>query len=366
MDPNRNDYVIRLKFQDTIGNFIYGRAWKVVGAVLLILILFLADLNAMRILFYSPEMDVRPFDALLYSFIFALCLEGIPTFLGSALAVWTDKAQYRNNDKPHAKIGIWVCGAVSVLMFLLAIGLRAMTIYSKGGLADFLDNKYPDLPIDLFLVFSPILTSTLAFAVSWFTFRNDNEKIMERKVNMLQHRYITLQSEFLEEYQNLQDARSSLWTTLTAHRLTPKDSESAESMEDVLDGEIPNELSKWMPNKSEVFRKECFARIRGKLIENCITTYPSQVARYNEAVESTLSVCLEIMRSRTSLPVEFSELSIKTILEEFDQMYTDTEDIWDYEKAKDSLENELRRLVDNAIIVAQRKTTASPYPLERY
>ena len=366
MNLDRDNHAMRAQFQDAIENLIYGRGWRVMGAILLILILFLADLNAMRILFNSPDMDVRSADALLYSFIFALCLEGIPTFLGSALAVWTDKAQYRNNDKPHAKIGIWVCGIVSILMFLLAMGLRAITIYSKGGVDNFLTNKYPDFPIDLFLVFSPVLTSTLAFAVSWFTFRNDNEKIMERKVNMLQHRYITLQSEFLEEYQNLQDARSSLWTTLTAHRLTPEDDESTESMEDVLDGDIPNELSKWMPNKSEVFRKECFARIRGKLIENCITTYPSQAARYNEAVESMLHVCLEIMRSHTSLPIEFSELSIMEILEEFDRMHTGTEDVWDYENDKDSLENELRRLVDNAIIVAQRKTSASPYPLERY
>lgn len=366
MSPTSNDHTRWAKLKEVVNNVIYSKGWKAAGALLLILILFLADFRAMYILFHSPKMDVRSADARLYSFIFALCLEGIPTFLGSALAVWIDKAQYRSNDKPHAKWGLWVCGLVTALMFLLAIGLRIITIYSKGGMTGFLNDKYPDFPIDLFLVFSPILTSALAFALSWFTLQNDNEKIMERKVDMLQRRYIVRQSEFLKEYQNLQDARSSLWTTLTAHRLTPEEGESAECMEDVLDGDVPNELSKWMPNKSEVFRKECFARIRGKLIENCITSYPSQAARYNEAVESALSVCLEAMRSRTSLSIEFSELSIRDILEEFDKIHTDTEDVWAYEKAKGPLENELRRLVDNAIIVAQKKTTASPYPLERY
>lgn len=366
MDPNKNDYGVCAEPRDGKKNRVHSGAWKSRAAVALIVILFLADLNAMLILFSSTEMDVRITDALLYSFIFALCLEGIPTFLGSAVAVWTDKTQYRNNDKFHAKIGFWVCAVVSLLMFVLVIYLRVITIKSKGGLERFYINKYPDYPIDAFLVFSPILTSALAFAVSWFMFQNDNEKTMERKVTTLQDQYIARQSEFLEEYQNLQDARSSLWTTLTAHRLTPQDEESAEDIEGVSGCDVPNERSKWMPKKSEVFRKECFARIRGKLIENCIITYPSQAARYNEAVESTLSVCLEIMRSRTSIPIEFSELSIIKILEEFDQMHTGTEDVWDYGKAKNSLENELRRLVDNAIIVAQKKTTALPYQLERY
>lgn len=367
MDPNRDDYVRQARFQDTRENFTNGRVWKVGGAVLLILIMFLADLLAMFFLFYTPENDVPPMNALLYSFIFALCLEGIPTFLGSALAIWTDNAQYRENDKSHAMIGMVVCGIASALMFGLAIGLRVITIFSKGGPDGFFDGKgYSDFPVDFFLVFSPILTSTLAFAVSWFTFRNDNEKIMEQKVAVLQNRYIARQNEFLEEFQKLQDARSSLWTTLTAHRLTPEDSEGEMKMGDVLVDGKPNELSKWMPNKSEVFRKESFARIRGKLIENCIITYPSQVARYNESVESTLRICLELMRSRTSLPVEFSELQVQEIIDEFDRLHVGTGDVWDYDEAKGFLESELRRLVDNAIVVAQRKTTAIPYPLERY
>ena len=74
MNLDRDNHAMRAQFQDAIENLIYGRGWRVMGAILLILILFLADLNAMRILFNSPDMDVRSADALLYSFIFALCL----------------------------------------------------------------------------------------------------------------------------------------------------------------------------------------------------------------------------------------------------------------------------------------------------
>ena len=51
MNLDRDNHAMRAQFQDAIENLIYGRGWRVMGAILLILILFLADLNAMRILF---------------------------------------------------------------------------------------------------------------------------------------------------------------------------------------------------------------------------------------------------------------------------------------------------------------------------
>ena len=41
MNLDRDNHAMRAQFQDAIENLIYGRGWRVMGAILLILILFL-------------------------------------------------------------------------------------------------------------------------------------------------------------------------------------------------------------------------------------------------------------------------------------------------------------------------------------
>lgn len=310
-----------------------------VCAIILIILLLIADFFALMSIFSPENTDIPIQSSILYCLILASCLEGLPSFLGVFLSILKDEARYKINDKTVAEWGFKISFIGSVVAFAVVCFLRIMLIYENGGLNGFLEKNYQGVfYIDVFLMICPFLTSLLAFVISWLAFKADSEKTLEAKIELLNMQYINSQSEFLNDLNKLHNARAALWTTLTDHKPMPK----------VLD----------------IFRKESFARIRSKLIENCIITYPMQIERYNAAVESILELCILEMSHYTTIPLVISSMNVKELLKKFDESQNKDNEAWDYERAKNDLETELKKILDNAVVVAQVKTTTVPYPLE--
>ena len=332
-------------------DIIYNLIRRHVKLIMIIAIfgLAVADYFAMFNLF--EKQGARPREIILFSIIFSACLEGLPTFLGIFSSAWIDNTNYLSNHKKFAKIGFWVCLIATGIAFALVMTLRGIIIYRSGGLVALFqqDGNYQGNGIiDVFTTFSPILTSLLAFAASWFAFKPETALELEARVNELHEEFIKRRTEFLDALHENQYAREAMWIEVSA-------------------GEDP-------PPDFTTFRKEVFARIRAKLTENCVSTYPSQMRRFNEEIESQLIAYIEIMCNFSQVGLTLVDLDIVDILDEFDvqvvknnaknNVNNPNSGSWNYELAKKELEDDLIQLLDNAIAVAQFKTVTRPYHLE--
>ena len=341
-------------------------------AALFILALAATDFLTMMNYFGSAEFDVPDSDLLSFTIAFAFCLEGLPTLMGISLSNWKNKSSYKQNDKSNAVVGFWICVIGIVAAFAFVIILRFLLIKKQGGFTEFYKpiTNYQQLPIDLFLMFLPILTSILAFATSWTAFKVDDEKTLEEKVEKLRNDYLKKQEAYQTGFQDLQQARSELWTLLSEYMVMPKLKLLPDNAEELYESEITAEIfvtKPKMPTILEVFKRECLMRIRAKLIEDCIATYPNQVARYNEEVENAFEKYKIQISSHTTLDEEIIDIDINEIFEAFDKSIESDKKKntcqWNYEKAKEHLETELKQLIDNAVIVKQTKATIN-YPIE--
>lgn len=319
------------KFGEFLKDVWATRFYVKVVAITLIIVMAWADYSAMKNMFMSGEIDMLAREAKLYGALFALCLEGIPTFMGAALSVITDKNKigYKKNDKTNASVSLVIGGIGIFLAMLLAMGLRGMLIYIRGGFEAFAKGNYDGLPVDMFLTVSPLLTSILAFMASWAALKTENEQVLEAKVTVLLKRYLKRQEAFRRELNSFRDARIALWTTITDH--------------------IP------MPKKSDVFKDECYKRLRTRLIDNCVLAYPMQIAHYNASVENLLENCIIEMSTKTTIPDAITKINVKEILKEFDENKVKSGEKWDLKKAGGELKAELIDFLDNRIKTAQYK-----------
>lgn len=300
--------------------------------------LILADYLSLRTMFMDSIYDIDNFSANLCSIVAAICLEGAPTWLGTSLSTLKDKTMYRVNDKHIAKIGCVVSVMGIILSFSAVIGLRAITMIGNGFWNAFIAGEYPRFPVDIFFTIMPILTSIIAFLASWLFLQNDNETKLRGKVERIDKKYLKTYQKYNEKLNDLDNAKIALWTELTDH--------------------------KDMPKKNDVFRDESFKRIRRKLIENSLIVYPDGAKRFNGAIENTLNSYLIEMSKHTTLPLSITSIDLSKVIEEYDKNCKDEEVPFSYEKAKNKLENDVARLLDNAIVTAQKKTGNMEYPLE--
>jgi hypothetical protein len=119
-------------------------------------------------------------------------------------------------------------------------------------------------------------------------------------------------------------------------------------------GEVPKNFSD--------FQRECFAKIRRKLIDECMECYSTMLERYSSETEVRLQELLVRGSQHTTLPNTISEMSLRDIISKHDQdICVDYADVWDYNVAGVDLKEELRRILDNEIITAQFKTAVDPY-----
>lgn len=352
-------------------SFLY-RLWDRKGkiiAFIIILTLSICDLAAMKNLFLKLDVSDTPLiiggkldpetfepvnllgyvnETNVYPLIMVLLLEGIPYFLGIEISTALDKTTYKVNNKLFATIGSIVSGVGIFLTFVLVIFLRLMVIEKEGGFPEYLGGEGPVTDafiVQFCLLFTPVLTSILAFVASLSAFKSESAEKLEKKIDKLHIKFLQKQTMFHDTVNRNNDARTALWTSLTTNQSGP------------------------IPRRFDDFRKACFERIRSKLIENIIIQYPTQISRYNSEIESTLR---ELIHQISCEAEETDSYEIRTItpeslIEEYDKIQVDngnSVDAWMYSIAGSELEKELKKIIDNAVIVAQYKTISRPLNME--
>lgn len=294
-----------------------------------------ADFYTLRDLFLEIVDIAR--DAYIYSMVLACALEGLPFYLGTIVSEVKDEGCYYKNDRKVARFGCVITLVALLLVFAMAAGLRAMFIqnqYLQGAYSQ--RRGFEQMIPQLFLMVSPILTSTLAFVASWFAFRRSYLEELYRKVIRKQNIYLRCKSAFQKAYNPYMRARHSLWASLA-------------------------DPDCQMPVKSTDYRRECFAHIRSKLVTNCIVSYPTQIEQYTQRVNQALEECLLEMSKHTTLPHAITDISLADLIEEYDNRAMDAADCWNYNYAGPDLEAELRNTLDNAIVVAHFETVVGQY-----
>ena len=278
--------------------------------------------------FSSGTSDLDPFEGFLYSAVLAASLEFIPTYAGRYLHALIDTTTYKKNDKRRAWIGLGFSIAGFLLAIILVIVMRYESIQRQGGKDFYLKGDYDMYIRDCFLMWSPFLTSILAFVASWFS---QQERVAEvkKEADRLYRIYQQKYRLFLDKLHSLHEARTYLWTTVTNHKKIPK--------------------------TLEAYRYEVVCRIRSLLINNSVTAFSSQLKMYNEAVEAALSSYLEEMGSYSTLPAEITSIDISEIIKEYDQNQNNEDSPWGYERAEADLIKELQKLCDNEILIEQVK-----------
>lgn len=195
------------------------------------------------------------------------------------------------------------------------------------------------------LLISPILTSLLALVASLVAFRSESAEELENKINRLHIKFLNEQSKFHDIVNKNDDARTALWSSLTSNQ----------------NGKIPTRF--------DDFRKECFDRIRAKLIENVIVQYPGQISRFNAEVEGLLESYISQMSSIAGMDdsYEIRTITPERLFKSYDQFRIqegNTIEAWSYTIAGKELEKEMKKVLDNAVVVAQFKTAEKPYHME--
>ena len=290
---------------------------------------------------YISEVNVYPM-------MMVLLLEGIPYFLGLEISTIFDNTIYKVNNKIFAIIGSIISGISLIGTFTLVIVMRLLVIQLNGGFPSFSGGNTElseTFIVQLGLLNTPILTSLLAFVASLVAFRSESAEELEKKIDRLHIKFLNEQSKFYDILNKNDDARTALWSSLTSNQ----------------NGKIPTRF--------DDFRKECFDRIRAKLIENVIIQYPGQISRFNAEVEGLLEFYINQMSSIAAMDdsYEIRAITSERLFKSYDQFRIqegNTIDAWSYKIAGKELEKEMKKVLDNAVIVAQFKTVERPYHME--
>lgn len=304
----------------------------------LIVAMAASDFYTVRSLFIDVNVNVT--DALVYAGISAIILEMLPSYMGLVLGKRKDKARYEKN----------LAGAVSIMLaFLVTVVLIALLAYLRyswvaeqirlGNIGGRRGNE--DVYKHMFLAILPALTSVAAFLISWFILRSRSLESKYHEVCRLQEEFYAREADFRIAQSRCMEARTSVWISVCDSSVEP------------------------MPEGMEAFRRECFSRIRGKLVDDCLVTYPTQIERYTMDVEAKLQQYLLQISKHSTLPNEITGISLPELIRKHDEEARDPADCWDYNESGPDLEAELRRTIDNAVVVAQYKSALNPYYLEK-
>jgi len=342
-----------------------------IGAVLVIIILIAADIFALRQMFIQSHST--PFNANVFGALFGIITSGVPIIMGWCLAAWLDKTRYKKNDERNSIIGLSVGTIILLAVFVLIFFVRFEMIHSSGlsirldfEISDYdyylfsdwrrVPRIYTDaegntsleiyyfrsgwnrvyreayrgtparfgfdntFSINLFLMFSPVLTSLFAFVISWHIFRKDNIDKLEKEVEGLYEKFI----KELEHYKNtsadLDNKKLELWSMFNS--------------------------KKSMPSSMHSFRKKCFKMVRSMIMGNSAFLYKRQLERFMHEMEGDIATYISKISDKSNVAHRITEeLTIADIIDEFDKKLN-PEKKWDSDKAFDTLQNEFANLLN--------------------
>lgn len=310
-----------------------------IGASILIFLMAASDFYTVRSLFI--DVNVNWSDAIVFALISAIILEMLPSYMGLVLGKRLDKARYQKNLSGWPSVIIAFLVTTALIFFLAFLRYKWVEEQMRlGNIGGRRGNE--DLYKHMFLGVLPALTSITAFLISWFVLRTRSLEDKYEEVRRLQEEFYDRQADFRLAHSRCMEARTTVWVSIC-------DSHECQ-----------------MPEGMEAFRRECFTRIRAKLVDDCLITFPTQIERYSMDVESKLQQYLMLISKHSTLPHTITGISLAELIRKYDENDTrDPADCWDYNKSGPDLEAELRRTIDNAVVVAQYKSALNPYYLEK-
>ena len=319
--------------------FLFLKKYKSSFAGIIILVLMISDYFTMNYMFSPDESDIDPQAQMLYSFVLALCLEGLPFILGQTLNIKRDTTTYKANEKENANIGFWTSLIGTIIAGLLVVSIRGLSIFKKGGIDGYLHKNYDLFVTDIALCVFPVLTSLMAFGLSWVFLRKERIEEQEKKVDICYSEYLNKEQIFSEKLHTLQEQRTALWSSITNY--------------------LP------IPNTLETYRREVVARIRSLMIQNSIICFPAEINVFNSLVEDALLKYLIELSARSTVPTDIASIKIKSLIEEYDLQCTDDIDKWSSQATIEALDRELRALCSNEIVIEQAYVAVGKEPIER-
>lgn len=306
-------------------------------AILATVFLAASDFYSMIQLF--DEFGVEGVDLTFFSLTMVFFLEVTPFLCGVALSEWADNTKWRFGTRGVVIAGFFVGIVAWTGATVLAIYMRDQLLQAGGGFEAFKDGSYGGARDnskyigEIFKMWSPLLTSVLAFLLSWLTFRHSELSNLQNQVRYLRAEKNMREKSFRKAQSRNKDARVSLWGTLADPDVEP------------------------MPKDFEVYRNQCFIKIREKLYDTCLSEYPTQVERFTSCVESKLAEYILAISQRSTLPQSISSITVQEMIARYEQQIQNSADAWDYNQAGVELEEELERALNNAVVVAQFHTT---------
>ena len=318
--------------------------------IFLILGLVFSDFPSLQNMFRNFGMTYR--ERRLFSITFALFLEGFPVVLGIALPKVLDPAQpYARKRGLYAFISAFSLAAILVT-FALSVVLRLEYTEqpSRGGLDAFLAGNYDSGGVlnksdrylgEVFLFFSPILTSVMAFLVTLVVLGNTNMDDAAKRCQRNMERFQWFKARCDKANHKRDDASSSLWYTL------------GHSVNDPI------------PVAFSDYRKACHVKIHSMIINNCLYAYPSLLKRYNDRVEATLGYYINELARLSSIPNVITKIKVEDIILDYDTHVDLDVDAWNYERCEPVMCGDLERLLNSAVIMAQFKHASKKYKSEK-
>lgn len=314
-----------------------GGFFKTIAALLIIL-LMASDLFAMYNMFDSFRL--RPGESIMFSFTFALFLEGFPFALGFIDPLKKDPAQFIMARKSRYKIISRICWIFLIISWLLAILIRVLYTQqpSMGGFKAFWTGLYNSSRNEhsnnaylaqVFLFASPILTSILAYVLSCLAF---GTSCLEEasKICRAAHARCTAAQEAYDDINHKRlDAASVLWASLT------------------------NDPTSVPPSDFNDFRNQSIVYIHDMLIRGCLDAYPALLKRYNHEVETALAHYIVELSKRSTIPHVITQITVQQITKDYDARMSRDVDKWDYDLCEPAMCGDLEDLLNDAVIGAQ-------------
>lgn len=311
-----------------------------VSSGILILMLMTSDLFAMYNMFSSFRLKWE--QSILFSCTFALFLEGFPFALGMIDPLKNDPAQFITKRDKRYRMLSYICWTFLIVSWVLAILIRLMYTEqpAMGGFEGFWEgsynsshNKYSNNAYlaQVFLYVSPILTSVLAYVLSYLAFGSSCLQEAAKLLRASHARYNHAKAVY-EKTNNLRlDATSTLWSSLTG-----------------TSNNVP-------PPEFSDFRNQSMVYIHDMLIQSCLDVYPALLKRYNYEVEAALSRYIVELSRLSSMPQRISQITVQEITESYDARMVRDVDKWEYELCEPAMCADLEALLHDAVIGAQFK-----------
>lgn len=314
-----------------------------VVSVIVVFLLAVSDYFAVRNIFVMSQSAVGA-ESNIYAITFAAFLELFAFLAGVFLSKLMDTTNFRRADKRFNAVGFVTSSFGLLAAWFLAFTLRYSQlrmnliddnyINEKSGVFAVFFNLTSD---QVFLLFSPILTSILAFGFSWFAFPSNSLSDQERLVRYRMKRYLHHRKRYQCLLHRYQHQRTLLWVNLGLDQNSFED----ERLQSI-----------------EVYRDICLDRIRKNNVDSCTDVFTNEFSRYNKFAEAELLRYIQKLSTRSTLAHQIRAFTVQEILDAYHKSLGENveADRWDGQELRERLKAKLHQDLDQASIVAYFRT----------